>query len=506
MKYNALNPDLSFFQLYRLLRRHRQLAERRNPMFYANKVARWVIGVMMALMVLYLILFAVLLALEANESHSVTSLEFIFGVMPIILTVDFGARFLVQETPSQIIKPYVLLPLPRYACIDGFVLTSLLSAGNLVWFALLVPYSLISVVFTFGILPTLSLFMLCYLLILGNSQWYAICRTLVVGKPLWWGLPLLFYLGVYAIWIFGDFSTFLDCYASIGTGLEHGTLVPHLVAVMLLAGLVLVNRRLQYHTVWREMGKQNTTKIRNVRTFSSLNQFGEIGEYIKIEIKSLMRNKNPRKAFISATVMELVMSIVICCTDIYDSQVMVNFWCFYNFAVYGAVLLVRVMSYEANYIDALLVHKENILKLLRAKYYFFCVLLVVPFVLMLPMVFAGKWHILMLLSYASFTIGFQYFILMQLAVYNKQKLPLNESFISKTGVESNAVQIVAEMAAFIIPMILITLLEAFLSDCVAWMVIMLIGLVFFAFHNQWLRNIYKRMMKRKYENLLAYYK
>lgn len=506
MKYNALNPDLSFFQLYRLLRRHRQLAERRNPMFYANKVARWVIGVMMALMVLYLILFAVLLALEANETHSVTSLEFIFGVLPIILTVDFGARFLVQETPSQIIKPYVLLPLPRYACIDGFVLTSLLSIGNLVWFALLVPYSLISVVFTFGILPTLSLFVLFYLLVLANSQWYAICRTLVVGKPLWWGLPLLFYLGVYAIWIFGDFSTFLDCYASIGTGLEHGNLVPHLVAFMLLAGLVLVNRHLQYRTVWRELGKQNTTKIKNVRIFSSLNQFGEIGEYIKIEIKSLMRNKNPRKAFISATVMELVMSIVICCTDIYDSQVMVNFWCFYNFAVYGAVLLVRVMSYEANYIDALLVHKENILKLLRAKYYFFCVLLVLPFVLMLPMVFMGKWHILMLLSYAVFTIGFQYFILMQLAVYNKQKLPLNESFISKTGVESNAVQIVAEMAAFIIPMILITLLETFLSDCVAWMVIMLIGLVFFAFHNQWLRNIYKRMMKRKYENLLAYYK
>lgn len=506
MKYNALNPDLSFFQLYRLLRRHRQLAERRNPMFYANKVARWVIGVMMALMVLYLILFAVLLALEANETHSVTSLEFIFGVLPIILTVDFGARFLVQETPSQIIKPYVLLPLPRYACIDGFVLTSLLSIGNLVWFALLVPYSLISVVFTFGILPSLSLFVLFYLLVLANSQWYAICRTLVVGKPLWWGLPLLFYLGVYAIWIFGDFSTFLDCYASIGTGLEHGNLVPHLVAFMLLASLVLVNRRLQYYTVWRELGKQNTTKIKNVRTFSSLNQFGEIGEYIKIEIKSLMRNKNPRKAFISATVMELVMSIVICCTDIYDSQVMVNFWCFYNFAVYGAVLLVRVMSYEANYIDALLVHKENILKLLRAKYYFFCVLLVLPFVLMLPMVFTGKWHILMLLSYAVFTIGFQYFILMQLAVYNKQKLPLNESFISKTGVESNAVQIVAEMAAFIIPMILITLLETFLSDHVAWMVIMLIGLVFFAFHNQWLRNIYKRMMKRKYENLLAYYK
>jgi hypothetical protein len=505
MKYNALNPNLSFFQLYRLLRQHRQLADRRNPMFYANKVARWVIGFVMAFTVLYIMMFGILLALDANASHNVTPLEYIFGVTPIVLAIDFGARFIVQETPSQIIKPYVLLPLPRHACIDCFILTSLLSTGNLIWFALLVPYSLISVVFTFGVLPTLSLMVLYYLLVLANSQWYAICRALIVGNPLWSLLPLVFYFGVYSIWIFGDFSTFFDFYASIGTGLERGNLLPHLVALFALVGLAMVNRRLQYNTVWRELGKQTVTKIKKVSTFSSLNRFGEIGEYIKIEIKSLMRNKNPRKTFNAATLAVLMLSIVICCTDIYDSKMMVNFWCFYNFALYGAVMLVRVMSYEANYIDALLVHKENILKLLKAKYYFFCVLLVLPFVLMLPMVFMGKWHILMLLSYASFTIGFQYFILMQLAVYNKQRIPLNEKFISKAGVENNSVQIVAEMVAFIAPMILISVLETFLSDYVAWLVIMLIGLVFFAFHNLWLRNIYKRMMKRKYENLMAYH-
>ncbi len=505
MKHSAANPHLSNFQLFRLLRRHRQLAEKRNPMFYANKVARRVIGVVAALMMVYLLMFAILLALDANASRSFTSLEYIFGVLPIILGIDFGVRFLAQDTPSQIIKPYVLLPLPRYACIDCFIITSLLDWGNLIWFTLLVPYCLMSVVFTFGVWPALSLLLLYYLLILANSQWYLICRTLVLGNQLWWCLPVLVYCGAFSKWIFGDFSGFFDVYASVGTGLEHGNLLPHLIALLALVGLLLVNRRLQFNNVWREMGKQKVTKIKNVSDFSSFNQFGEIGEYIKIEIKSLMRNKNPRKTFVAATVIVLMLSLVVTFTDIYDNKAMVNFWCFYNFVIYGAMLLIRVMSYEANYIDALMVRKENILKLLTAKYYFFCGLLVFPFVLMLPMVFMGKWSILMLLSYGVFTMGFQYFILMQLAVYNKQKLPLNEKFISKTGAESNAVQVVAELASFAVPMVFITLLEAFLPDYVAWLVIMLIGLVFVACHKLWLRNIYRRVMRRRYEQLLAFH-
>ncbi len=474
-------------------------------MFYANKMARWVIGFVMTLMALYLIMFAILLALDANNSRSHTSLEYIFGVMPIILTIDFGVRFLAQQTPSQIIKPYVLLPLPRYACIDSFLLTSLLSADNLIWFALLVPFSLMSVVFSYGVLPTLSLLLLYYLLILANSQWYSICRTLIVENQLWWGLPIVVLFAVYSVWAFSDFTTFFNCYATVGRGLEHGNILPHLIALLALVGLTMVNRRLQYNNVWREMGKQKVTKLRSVSTFSSLNHFGEIGEYIKMEIKSLMRNKNPRKAFVSATLIVLVLSLIITFTDVYDNDVMVNFWCFYNFVIYGAMLLIRVMSFEGNYIDALMVRKENILKLLMAKYYFFCGLLVFPFLLMLPMVFMGKWDILMLLAFGTFTAGFQYCVLLQMAVYNKQKLPLNAAFISKTGVENNAVQIVVEMVSFAIPMVIITILEAFLPDYVAWLIIMLIGVVFIACHKLWLRNIYQRMMKRRYDHLMAFH-
>jgi hypothetical protein len=166
--------------------------------------------------------------------------------------------------------------------------------------------------------------------------------------------------------------------------------------------------------------------------------------------------------------------------------------------VYGAMMLIRVMCNEGNYIDCLMVRRENILKLLRAKYFFYCILLLLPMLLMLPTVFSGKWSMLMLLSYALFTAGFQYFICFQMAVYNKQTIPLNTKFVSKNGVENNYYQVVVQLVAFFFPLMLISLLQAFLPDHVAYTIMLVIGLAFIFTHQLWMRNIYNRMMRRKY--------
>ena len=221
-------------------------------------------------------------------------------------------------------------------------------------------------------------------------------------------------------------------------------------------------------------------------------------EYLKLEIKSILRNKNPRKGFVMATAIVLMFSLIIALTDVYDGQFMTNFWCVYNFVIYGSMQLTRVMCNEGNYIDCLMVRRENILKLLRAKYIFNTAILVLPFVLMLPTVFAGKWSILMLVAYAVFTAGFQYFILFQMAVYNKQTVPLNTKFISKSGMENNYYQVVVQMLAFFLPIVLISVLQLFLSDTVAYLIILLIGVVFVVTQPLWMRNIYNRMMQRKY--------
>ena len=425
------------------------------------------------------------------------------GISPYILLVDFLFRFVAQQTPSQIVKPYVLLPIPKSTCIDTFVGTSLFTWGNAIWFAMLIPYAIMSVLFVEGFWPTVGFLLCFYLLILANSQWYSIVRTLINNSLVYWLVPIVVYAIVaLPVLLKGGsekgFENFFDLYAGIGTKISDGSALPYLGALVLLVVLVAINRRLQMANVMREISKTEQTKLHSVSQFAYFDRFGEVGQYLKLEIKSILRNKNPRKGFVMATAIVLMFSLIIALTDVYDGQFMTNFWCVYNFVIYGSMQLTRVMCNEGNYIDCLMVRRENILKLLRAKYIFNTAILVLPFVLMLPTVFAGKWSILMLVAYAVFTAGFQYFILFQMAVYNKQTVPLNTKFISKSGMENNYYQVVVQMLAFFLPIVLISVLQLFLSDTVAYLIILLIGVVFVVTQPLWMRNIYNRMMQRKY--------
>lgn len=478
------------------------MADQRAINFAQNKVAKWLVFILSAIVFVYLIGFSVLFSLIANDNRHLTSIEFIFSLSPVILSIDFFFRFLTQQTPSQLVKPYLLVPLPRYACVDMFVFNSLFNWGNLTWFLMLIPYSIMSVVFSHGILATLSILLLYYIFILANSQWYSIVRTLVNDKLSYWILPLIVYALLFSPLYIGKNAggeSFLDFYANIGSALTSSLcFIPFCASLLLLTMLTEANRRLQYIHIWRELGKTAQPTVNNTWHFNFLNRYGEIGSYLQLEVKSIIRNKNLRKTFIFATVTVIVISMLIVFTNVYDSNFMNNFWCIYNFFIMGAMLLVRIMCAEGNYIDCLLVHKENILMLLRAKYIFYSLLLLFPFLLMLPQVFAGKWSLLMLIAYAIYTAGCQYFIIFQLAVYNSTTIPLNTKITSKNGLENNYMQLIAQMVAFTIPLVLISTLETFLKPTAAYLVIMGIGILFIATHKLWLRNIYARMMKKKY--------
>lgn len=188
-------------------------------------------------------------------------------------------------------------------------------------------------------------------------------------------------------------------------------------------------------------------------------------------------------------------------SDVYDSDGMTNFWGLYAFMIFGTMNLIGLMSYEGNYIDCLLTHRENILSLLKAKYIFYSLLLIAPFLLMLPAVISGKWSLLMLVSYMIFTMGFQFFIAFQTAVYNKITVPLNTKMTDKAGLKTNYIQIVLVAIVFIVPNILVNILQSVFSENVAYLTMLFIGLCFIATHRLWLRNVYNRLMKRKYANL-----
>ena len=162
------------------------------------------------------------------------------------------------------------------------------------------------------------------------------------------------------------------------------------------------------------------------------------------------------------------------------------------------------MGPEGNYIDLLMTHRENILSLLKAKYFFHCAILLVPLVIMLPAVIEGKFTVLMMVSYMLLCSGLLYFIMFQLAVYNKQTLPLEQKLTGKGNFE-NGIQLAIEMAAFFLPVALVAILQLIFETNTAFIIQALIGLAFTLTYPIWLRNIYHRMMARRYKNLEGFH-
>lgn len=472
-------------------------------MFERNKSAKYIIYGMVAFWALYLVFIAIELFFVAKGSEDRTGYELICGFLPFILSLDFLIRFMMTQTPAQQVKPYVLLPLPRFACVDCFLINTLLNKYNLFWFFLFVPFGFLSIFFSEGFFAFAGFLMGCWLLMLLNSQWYLLVRTLVNDHIWWWIVPAVVYGGIYAPWYLGGkhaFEHFFDLYADAGTALTFWNPIAYVLLLAAVVALFFVNRRMQYAFIYKELSKVEQVKLKTVTKFSYFDRFGVIGEYMKLEIKSIIRCKTIRTRFIQSICIVIMFSAILSFSDIYDNEFMTNFICIYNFAIFGSMMLSQIMGAEGNYIDGLMVHKENILSLLRAKYFLNCAVTVLPLLLMIPTMITGKVTILMAFTYLLMTTGPIYFCFFQMAVYNKQTIPLNEKMLGKGGTNS-FIQTVLVMGAFFVPILLYFSLTTCCGKTVGLILMMIIGLAFTLLNSLWLRNIYSRLMLRRYENL-----
>ena len=490
-------------QLFFLLRKNKKLSEKRNVMFEANQYGKFFAYLGFAFFVLYFMAIGTFLGWAAvNEDEY----QMIFILLPFLLIIDFFGRFVSQQTPVMLVKPYLLMPFSRYTAVECFLVSQLIDASNFVWMSLFLPYTFICVCGSMTLLQGLVMLLLLHLMILVNSQWYLLVRTLVNRSLFWWALPVIVYGAVIVpLFFLADKSVekiFDQVFDFIG---EYAfSWQSFLLFIVLFIVLFLINRKMQMRFIYDEISKQEKTKLKHVSEFSALNRFGQVGEYLKLEIKSTMRNKAIRTRFIQGVVVITMLSLLIAYTDTYTGGFARNMWCLYCFVFFGAVNLVKVMGPEGNYIDLLMVHEENILTLLRAKYYFYCAIVLLPFLLLLPPIISGKFSLLMILAYLLITTGPEYCLLFQLAIWNKQTLPLNDKITGKNQFE-NKLQLIIELIVFFVPVLFVLILQALFSDTVAYVVMIVIGLAFTLAEPYWMRNIYQRMMRHRYENLEGFH-
>lgn len=467
-------------------------------MFEKDRTAKIWIYIGIAFWACYLIFFGVVFALDM-ETGGRDSYQVLNGGLIFILALDFLTRFPFQQTPTQEVKPYLLLPVHKKRIIDFLLLRSGLDLFNLFWFFFFVPFSCLALFRFFGLVGIISYLFGIWLLFLINNYWFLLCRTLINEHTAWILLPALFYIGIGAAILVPDHSIVSSLMRDLGESYIHFNLLTVLSTLIFIALLWWINSKVMNALIYKEINKVDDIKIKHLSEYKFLDRYGLIGEFFRLEMKMLFRNRSPKASMRLILILVIIFVCVLSFTPVYDDKFMKIFITMYAFCAVGMILLLQIMSYEGNYLDGLMVRKECVFSLLKAKYYLSSLYTVIPFVILIPAIVTGKLTFLFILSMAFFTVGAIYFIMFQLAVYNTKTVPLNVKIGTRQA--TSTIQKIISFAVFLLPIAVFEALEAICGPTIGDIIIIVIGLGFILTSNLWLKNIYHRFMKRRYKNM-----
>ena len=487
--------------LYKIIKQNQKLAEKRNPAFDTNRFAKFLIYFMVVYWAAIFLFLGVSLpfmfeGLVPNmEPYHIMNQGILY-----VMAGDFLMRFMAQPSVSQEIKPYLLMPVKRKKLISLLLLKSGLDGYNFIWFFVYVPFAFLTVIRFYGFGGMFLYLLGIWLIFVFNNYWYLLCKLLLGEKTLWLLLPTLVFGALGAAEFLLDGLPISRFTMDLGEGFIEGNPLSFLFVLACIGVMFLINLKLQQRMIYNELSKKEDTKIKRVSEYKFLDKYGEVGEYLRLELKLIARNKTVKTQFRMGIIVMLGFSFALAFTDVYDGSYMTSFICLYNYAILPIMTLGQVMSFEGNYIDGLMSRKESIFNLLRAKYYLTTIIILVPFLIMFFPIAKEKITLLTAIAYLIFVVGFVFFMLLQLAVYNTRTLPLNANLM-KSNKSSNWIQGLITGGAFMLPLLIDKLLSALLPEEVAHIILILIGFGFIATHNLWIKNIYKRFMKRRYKNM-----
>lgn len=487
--------------LYKLISHNQRLQSRRHPMFEKNMAMKVFGYIFIAFWAAYLVVLGVT-SYGLFKDSALESFDWIDGGMIWFLILDFFVRFAMQETPAQNIKQYKLQNIPTGFLLNTFLLRMGLHPYNLFWAFFFVPFGLLAIPSFYGFGGFMGFIMGWWFMFVLNGYWYLLWRTLI-NRNFWYGLPpvVIFALLVYFGIFFDDNNQWLfqGC-IQLMRGFCQGNTLSWLFVFILIVPLYIVNYHLQKVAIYVEIAKTEEVKQVKTNNMIFLDTFGIIGEYLKLELKSTMRNLVVRKQFVTGGLCMLMLCGLFSFTDVYDGAPFMRiFICVYCFTCLGVMTLTTVMCTEGNYIDGLMVRKETVLSLLKAKYYFQCLILIVPFLFSLMPIIEGKITLMTALGCLFFTSGAVFPFIFQLAVYNDSTIHLNEK-LTKAGRDTK-VQMLMSAVALFLPMLVMYVLVDIFNDQIASIAMMTIGLIGTLLHPLWLRNIYTRFMRRRYQNM-----
>lgn len=405
-------------------------------------------------------------------------------------------RFFIQKVHSFKIIPFLYLPV-RSSLIKNYLLIKpFWSPFNFTPFLVALPFAIIILPGKYNSAEILFWLINMFFFIQLINYLNLFMNRLAMIKPYF----SVMYVGVLLLLTSSGILDFLSVREFAGgfflSPLENPLMImfPFVGALMFyLFNYILVNERFYLEDL-------ETKPKSSLSRFSNINlaaKFGEVGAYISLELKLLLRNKRPSSSIIFAFPV-LLFGFIAYGNEAYKDS--------YFFSVYFGVFLVSLFmifygqflfGWESSYFDAILGKNINLRKYLQAKYYLLVGMCTISFFLTLPYSLYGIKILFANFNIYLFSIGVSSYFMILLGTYSRKRIDIQVGLMSMQG--KGATQFIVVLPILLVPILISIPIEIFYDDYYAYSFLGFLGVLGMVFNKSIMNFLYRQFLSQKYK-------
>ena len=486
--------------IFKELRSHQWKAFTRHSMFERNMAVRIFMYFTFGIFGLYLLGFGFLLfGLMSKLGAYTTEIDSFNYILLYMLLFDFLMKYFWKKNQSMQIAPYLTLPIKRTTLFNFLLVKEFSNVWNLYFFFMLIPFVFKAIPIYHGYMGIPLYLFFFYLLCVGNSLLVNISNIQLNRSGWYLFLPVIIVAAIIGV-TFIPGVTIEDSIVKLCEYILNGHIVVWLIVVVVFAALWVANRSMMNIDVYKGMQGKSSSVTGTSLSIPFLDKLGNIGTFINLEIKMIMRSKR-LKSQIYLGPLFIVFFIMMLDKPHFQAAAF-NMVLFTLFAIssFGLIMSQFIFTSESSFFDGLMSRGLSLFDMLKAKYVFYVSYSVLVLCILMVFVFLGKIDFLYIISSFFYSIGFLFFLMFQNAVYNKSFFDHSESgMFNWKGTSGNMLMVT--MIGMFVPIIIVVIINAIFDMTIASYFMLVTGFIFTATSKFWLTWTYNRFLKRKYKNM-----
>lgn len=414
--------------------------------------------------------------------------------------VDLIFKYMIQQLPTQNIKPFLTLNIPKKVVVNYTLIKTFLS-----------PFSWMN---SFFFITFCGIMLFNGYSVLNTVSWFI-------------GVSLLFYLNNFLNFLFNDKEKIV---MGIGvvilaiSALTYYEIVPTLsyaetffynlyerpyfvvIPIVLFAGLWKITFNYIRKGFYLDEGLEAKKQIGKTENIAFLNKYGAIGSFINNDIKMLKRNK-VTKGILIGSFMFVFYGLLMFTNDFYQTPTMLMFMGLFVTGGFQFTFGQRVPSFDSAYYPLMMTLNVPYKEYIKAKWWLMNIVTAFSIILALFYAYFG-WDVYFAFFAAGlYNIGVNSQFTLWSGAYNKTQVDLN--LREKRVGQKNSFSfkaLILMIPKMILPMVVYGAMNYFFGIQAAVISIAVLGLLGFALREKIFDIIIEKYKSEKYSTLQAFKK